>query len=109
MAPQSFENLDFSFLIETENKIAYLQHWDEGTWSEAERYILPQALDALPKQTKLARAVKSFRGDAEYESLLDALQSGLVHENTPQRRSVWDLLQTCSRGLAARIVAFIYA
>ena len=101
MASLSFENLDFSFWIEPEKKTAYLQEWEEGNWGHPETYALPQSLDELPKHSRLARAVKSFRREAEYAPLRAALEAGLVREPAPER-SLWS-------GLAARIVELIYA
>ena len=98
----SFENLNFSFLIEVDHKTAYLQEWDDGAWGEPERYSLPLALDSLPKTSRLARAVKSFRGNEQYEELFTAFESGLIRDPKPQPRRVWG-------GLAARIAELIYA
>jgi hypothetical protein len=108
MTTLSFENLDFSFLIETEQSIAYLQEWEEGNWGEAEKLSLPQSLDRLPKHSRLARALKSFRGDAQLEALREALEPGVVRKREPER-NLWTFLQTSSRGLATRIAEFIYA
>ncbi len=108
MTTLSFENLDFSFLIEPDRQMAYLQEWEDGIWGEAEKYTLPQALDLLPKHSKLARALKSFRKDPQYNALCNALAPGMVREPAPER-TLWTFLQTCSRGLAARIVELIYA
>src|SRR5258706_10051681 len=102
MRTLTFENLDFSFLIDAENKIAYLQQWEDGNWGEPEQYPLPLALDSLPKVSKLARAVKAFRRDSEYQALCSALENGLQRAQVPETRSGWS-------GLAARIVEFIYA
>jgi hypothetical protein len=98
MATLSFENLDFSFWIEPESKTAYLQEWEEGAWSEAERFSLPQPLDGLVRNSRLARAIRSFRRDHHYEALCSALEHGLEREAPPVRR-----------GFAARIFEFIYA
>ena len=98
----SFENLNFSFLIEAASRTAYLQEWEDGAWGEPDRYSLPLALDSQPKNSKLARAVKSFRGSAECEELCTALEDGLIRESKPQPRRVWD-------GIAARIAELIYA
>src|SRR5579871_2603833 len=102
MRTLSFENLDFSFLVDLENKTAYLQQWDDGNWGEPEQYAVPQALDSLHKTTKLARAVKAFRGDAEYMALRSALETGLERKPAPEPRRMWS-------GLAARIAEMIYA
>ena len=82
MMTQSFENLDFSFMIEGE--IAYLQEWEDGAWGEPERHSLPVAIDALPKRSKLARAVKSFR---EQPAIRESLERGLVRMPAPSMRS----------------------
>jgi|SRR5579872_774990 len=108
MTTLSFENLDFSFLIETGQNTAYLQEWEEGNWGEADKFSLPQSLDTLPKNSRLARALKSFRGDAQIEALRAALEPGVVRKREPER-NLWAFLQSCSRGLASRIVEFIYA
>jgi hypothetical protein len=102
MRTLSFENLDFSFLIDPENKIAYLQQWEDGNWGEPDRYALPQALDSLPKISKLSRAIKAFRRDSEYQALCAAIEHGLERAPSAEPRSVWS-------GLAARIADFIYA
>lgn len=104
MAPLSIENLDFSFWIEPEKKTAYLQEWEEGNWGHPETYAIPQSLDELPKHSRLARALKSFRRDPAYATLRSTLEAGLVREPVPDR-SLWTFLQACS----ARLVALIYA
>ncbi len=81
MTNQSFENLDFSFLIETDTKTAYLQEWEDGAWGEPEIHSLPVSIDTLPKRSKLARAVKSFRDTPELRELLE---SGLIREEAPR-------------------------
>ena len=102
MTTLSFETLDFSFLIEVDNRAAYLQEWEVGAWGEPDRYTLPLDLDALAKNSKLARAVKSFRGDDQNDALRGALEDGLIRATKPQQRGAWG-------GLAARIAELIYA
>jgi len=100
-----FENLNFSFLIDAENRIAYLQEWRDGNWSEAEKFPLPRPLEGLQKQSLLVRAVRDFRGGGgEYQRLCSAL--GAAPSEPPSWR---DRLQAASRLLAARIVQLIYA
>jgi hypothetical protein len=99
-----FENLNFSFLIDAENRIAYLQEWRDGNWSEAEKFPLPQPFEGLHKQSLLVRAVRDFRGDGEYHRLCSALGAA------PSEPLSWrDRLQAAPRLLAARIVQLIYA
>ncbi|SRR5579883_565628 len=98
MATLSFENLNFSFLIEPDSKTAYLQEWEDGAWSEAERFTLPQPLHGLPRNSRLARAIKSFRNDRHLDAIRAALEHGLERTPAPVRR-----------GFAARIFEFIYA
>ena len=107
MKTLSFENLDFSFLIETDSNTAYLQEWEEGAWSEADRFTVPVAIDSLPKHSKLARALHSFRKHGEYDALRSAVGHGMEASVEPRR--VRDLLQAYSRGLASWLVALIYA
>ena len=102
MRTLSFENLDFSFLIDPENKTAYLQQWEDGNWGEPDCYALPQALHALPKISKLSRAIKAFRRDSQFQDLCSALEHGLERSALPEPRGLWS-------GLAARIAEFIYA
>src|SRR5262249_19993439 len=90
MTTQSFENLDFSFLIETDTNIAYLQEWEDGNWGEAHRFTLPQPLHLLPKDSKLARALKSFRKDPRYKRLCSALRCGQIPFE-PKRHWVLEL------------------
>ena len=87
MTTQSFENLDFSFMIE--GSTAYLQEWEDGAWSEPERHTLPIDLLACSKRSRLARAVKSFKNTPE---LRDLLEAGLVREPAAPRTSyAWRL------------------
>lgn len=95
MTTHSFENLDFSFWIDPDRRIAYLQEWEDGNWGEPERYLLPQPLDRLGKDSKLARALKAFRKDAHYRDLRDALLCGAPEDRTPDPgglRDVWSAL-----------------
>ncbi len=80
MTTQSFENLDFSFTIE--GSTAYLQEWEDGAWSEPEQYRLPIDVASLPKRSRLARAVKSFK---QMPEVRQSLENGLVRESAPQR------------------------
>ena len=104
MTTLSFENLDFSILIEVDNKVAYLQEWDDGNWSEPHRFSLPQPPEALQGASKLAQAVKSFRGDTKIEPLRDALTHGAwklaVQEASGWFTRFWAALQASCRGLA---------
>jgi hypothetical protein len=87
MTTQSFENLDFSFLIE--GTTAYLQEWDDGAWSEPEQHTLPLDTGSLPKRSRLARAVKSFKTTPEVR---ESLERGLVREPAPAKLPlVWRL------------------
>jgi len=82
MAELAFENLNFSFLIEPENRIAYLQEWQNGNWSEPEKFDLPQEVSRVLKQSRLARAVRDFRRQPEYVALCEALGSAVEVESS---------------------------
>jgi hypothetical protein len=103
-----FENLNYSFLIDAENKIAYLQEWQNGNWSEAERYHLPQSLAALPKQSRLSRALSEFRRTNEYPALCEALGDRPQHQPSGFTR-LGEFLQDGPRFLVQRIAQLIYA
>jgi hypothetical protein len=105
MSELTFENLNFSFLLDIENKIGYLQEWRNGNWSEAERFPLPQQLDGLHKQSMLARAIRDFRGEGIYHALCSAL--GVTP--AAQQPGWLDRLHSGSRVVAARIAEIIYA
>jgi len=94
--PLGFENLDFSFLIDRENRIAYLQEWEDGAWSEPEHFSLPVSLALAPKKSRLARAAKSF-GDA---ALREVLEEGLERPLQTESRSLWSFVQSFMRALA---------
>ena len=100
MATQSFENLNFSFLVDSETRTVYLQEWEDGAWSEPDRFSLPVSLGSAPKKSRLARAAKSF-GDGE---LRNALEEGLVRQAVAEPRMLWNLLQSCMRALALQSV-----
>jgi hypothetical protein len=102
MTTLSFENLDFSFMIEVESETAYLQEWEDGNWSEPDVYQLPQLLHLLQKKSRLSRALKSFHGDTQYHSLCDAL-GGFEAHDPGLAAQFWNSVQNFSRGLAARI------
>ncbi len=104
MPDLTFENLNFSFLIDAENRIAYLQEWRDGNWSEAEKLSLPQQIQGLPKQALLARAIRDFRGDDSYRALCSALGAEPMERERLKVR-----LQSASRLLKARIAELIYA
>jgi len=76
MSTASFENLDFSMAIESDRRMAYLQEWEDGCWSEPVLFELPQPPEVLRGKSLLARAVRSFRGDPRIEELHDVLTHG---------------------------------
>jgi hypothetical protein len=76
MNTQSFENLDFSILIETDNNKVYLQQWDEGVWGEPHCFALPLSREELRQNPVLELALKSFRRDPQVDDLRDALTHG---------------------------------
>lgn len=104
MPDVTFENLNFSFLIDARNRTAYLQEWRNGNWSEAEKFPVPQQIAGLPKQSMLARAIRDFRRDSQYWALCSALGSEPVG-----RERLRDRFQSASRLLKARIAELIYA
>jgi len=104
MTTLSFENLDFSVLIEVDNRIAYLQEWEDGNWSEPVKFGLPQPTEALVGPSKLASAVKSFRRETYLEEFRDALTHGASRLATedfshPLAR-FWNAIQASCRQLA---------
>lgn len=104
MAELTFENLNFSFLIDQQKNVAYLQEWDNGNWSDAEQHSLPVDLAHFPTHSRLARAIRELRDEA----------LALALSNTPMApaptfvarvRDCFKSLQQGSRLLAARLVA----
>ena len=92
----SFENLDFSFLIEVDRNTAYLQEWEDGAWGEPEQYSLPVALDQLPKKSRLARAMRSFRNDSD---LRESLERGLIRQPAAPRNTWSRIVDFCAAAI----------
>ena len=106
MAEQTFENLNFSFLIESEKGMAYLQEWQEGSWSEPDRFSIPLDLAAFPKTSRLTRAVRDFRGEEGYPVLYSALNGAPLEPElnfAGRIRARWQALQAGSRLLLGRV------
>jgi hypothetical protein len=104
MTTQSFENLDFSILIEVENNLAYLQKWDDGIWGDAERFPLPLKREHIEQSPLLSGALKSFRRDPQIDELRDALTHGSWRGVAPEPPSLlarfWSVIQAPFRELA---------
>ena len=107
MTTRIFENLDFSILIEEENKLAYLQQWDDGVWSEAHRFTLPLSCESLEQTPVLGQALKSFRRDPQVDALRDALTHGAwgdaVEERVGRLARFWAAIQASFRQRARQI------
>lgn len=101
MTTRSFENLDFSILVEEENNLAYLQQWDDGVWGEPHRFTLPLSCEALEQTPVLAQSLKSFRRDPQLEDLCDTLTRGAwseaVEERTGRLARFWSAIQASFR------------
>lgn len=76
MSTRSFENLDFSILVEDDHRVAYLQQWDDGVWGEPHRFPLPVSGEDMQRLPVLSQAVKSFRRDGCFNELRDSLTHG---------------------------------
>jgi len=107
MTTRSFENLDFSILIEVENDRAYLQQWDDGVWSEAHHFALPLSPDAIDQTPVLSQAIKSFRRDPELDALRNALTHGAwsaaADEKSGRLARFWAAMQASFRQWARQI------
>lgn len=104
MRTRSFENLDFSILIEEDNNLVYLQRWEEGVWGEPDRFPLPLSRAALQQTPMLSQALKSFRGDPQIDQLRDALTLGAwrfeAAESSGRLARFWAAVQASCRQLA---------
>ncbi len=107
MTTLSFENLDFSILIEVENHLAYLQQWDDGVWGEPHRFHLPVCPEALEQVPILSQALKSFRRDPQIAGLRDALTHGrwsqFAEEKSRRLARFWAAIQASFRQWARQI------
>ena len=107
MTTRSFENLDFSILIEEENRLVYLQQWDDGVWGEPHRFTLPLSCETLEETPVLAQSLKSFRRDPQLEELCDALTHGTwsqrIEEKTSRLAKFWAAIQASFRQWARQI------
>jgi len=107
MTTRSFENLDFSILIEEENNLVYLQQWDDGVWGEPYRFTLPLSCEALRETPVLAQTLKSFRREPQIEELCDALTHGAwseaMEEKTSRLARFWAAVQASFRQWARQI------
>ncbi len=107
MTTQSFENLDFSILVEPDNHLAYLQRWEDGVWSEPLRFTLPLSREKLAGTPILAQALKSFRRDPQLEPLRDALTHGAWNDADAERPGplarFWAAIQASFRQWARQI------
>ena len=107
MTIRTFENLDFSILIEVENKRAYLQQWDDGAWSEPHVFPLPVSVADLQQIPVLSNAVKSFRHDPQTKDLRDTLTHGAWTQAADERAGrlarFWAATQASFRQRARQI------
>ncbi|HLH40600.1 MAG TPA: hypothetical protein VKX39_15725 [Bryobacteraceae bacterium] len=107
MTTQSFENLDFSILVEQDNHLAYLQQWDDGVWSEPHRFTLPLSPEKLARTPILAQALKSFRRDPQIQELRQALTHGAWSDDTAEKAGplarFWAAIQASFRQRARQI------
>jgi len=107
MTTQSFENLDFSILIEVENRLAYLQQWDDGVWSEPHRFHLPVCPESLQQVPVLSQALRSFRHDPQIAQLRDAITHGRWTQSAAEKSGrlarFWAAIQASFRQWARQI------
>ena len=103
MTTQSFENLDFSILVEVENNLAFLQRWEDGVWGEPYRFTTPLSSEDLKQIPVLAQTLKSFRRDPQSDALRDALTHRawrLTSEEPGRLARFWAFIQAPFRQLA---------